>query len=90
MWFDNTFIGLLTKLGYDVSRTVHFYEAWLATLAIVVWHLYFVIFNPDEYPMNIAWLTGTLSEREMAEEHPRELERLKKEAGLAPEAPPAV
>src|SRR5205823_6237124 len=21
MWFDNTFIGLLTKLGYDVSRT---------------------------------------------------------------------
>ena len=90
MWFDNTFIGLLTKLGYDVSRTVHFYEAWLATLAIGVWHLYFVIFNPDEYPMNIAWLTGTLSEREMAEEHPRELERLKKEAGLAPEAPPAV
>jgi cytochrome b subunit of formate dehydrogenase len=92
MWFDNTFIGLLTKLGYDVSRTVHFYEAWLATLAIVVWHLYFVIFNPDEYPMNIAWLTGRLSEREMAEEHPRELERLKKLEGatLAPEAPPTV
>ena len=34
MWFDNTFIGLLTKLGYDVARLIHFYEAWLATLAI--------------------------------------------------------
>ena len=70
MWFDNTFIGLLSKLGYDVTRTIHFYEAWLATLAILVWHIYFVIFNPDAYPMNMSWLTGKLSEREMEEEHP--------------------
>ena len=77
LWFDNTFIGLLTKLGWDVARTVHYYEAWLATLAIIVWHLYFVIFNPDVYPMNLAWWKGTLSEREMHEEHPLELERLK-------------
>ena len=80
MWFDNTFIGLLTKLGYDVSRTIHFYEAWLASLAILVWHFYFVIFNPDAYPMNMSWLTGKLSEREMEEEHPIELERLRDEA----------
>jgi cytochrome b subunit of formate dehydrogenase len=86
MWFDNTFIGLFTKLGYDVSRTIHFYEAWLATLAIIVWHIYFVIFNPDVYPMNSAWLTGTLSEREMEEEHPLELERLR-EASAAEERP---
>lgn len=87
MWFDNTFIGLLTKLGYDVARTIHFYEAWLASLAILVWHLYSVIFNPDMYPMNMAWLRGTLSEREMEEEHPLELERLnaKKQGGTAPE-----
>ena len=77
LWFDNTCIGLLTKLGWDVARTVHYYEAWLATLAIIVWHLYFVIFNPDVYPMNLAWWKGTLSEREMHEEHPLELERLK-------------
>ena len=76
MWFDNTFIRLLTKLGYDVSRTIHFYEAWLATLAILVWHFYFVIFNPDVYPMNMSWLNGRLTEREMEEEHPLELERI--------------
>jgi cytochrome b subunit of formate dehydrogenase len=76
MWFDNTSIGLLSKLGYDVARAIHFYEAWLASLAILVWHFYFVIFNPDVYPMNSSWLTGTLSEREMEEEHPLELERL--------------
>jgi cytochrome b subunit of formate dehydrogenase len=76
MWFDNTSIGLLTKLGWDIARTIHYYEAWLATLAIVVWHFYFVIFNPNVYPMNLAWIRGTLSEAEMAEEHPLELERI--------------
>jgi len=76
MWFDNTFIGLFTKLGYDISRTVHFYEAWLATLAIIVWHLYYVIFNPDIYPLNLAFLKGTITESEMEEEHPLELEEL--------------
>jgi cytochrome b subunit of formate dehydrogenase/bacterioferritin-associated ferredoxin len=79
LWFDNTFIGLLTKLGWDVARTIHYYEAWLAFLAIVVWHFYFVIFNPDVYPMSTAWLTGKLTEEEMHHEHPRELEEIKKE-----------
>jgi len=37
---------------------VHFYEAVLATLAIVVWHFYSVIFDPDVYPLNTAFLTG--------------------------------
>ena len=77
LWFDNTFIGLLTKLGWDVARTVHYYEAWLATLAILVWHMYFVIFNPEIYPINLAFWKGTLTEREMLDEHPLELERLK-------------
>jgi formate dehydrogenase gamma subunit len=89
LWFENTSMGLLTKLGFDISRTVHFYEAILATLAIIVWHFYFVIFNPDVYPMNLAWLTGRVSEREMMEDHPLELERLKKEGAL-PEAKPPL
>jgi len=76
LWFDNTFLGLLTKLGWDVARTIHYYEAWLATLAIIVWHFYFVIFNPDIYPINLAFWKGTLTEEEMAEEHPLELERI--------------
>lgn len=80
MWFDNYFMGLLTKLGWDISRTVHYYEAILATLAIVVWHFYFVMLNPNVYPMSTAWITGKLSEEEMAEEHPLELERLKTES----------
>jgi cytochrome b subunit of formate dehydrogenase len=79
MWFDNTFIGIFTKLGYDISRTIHFYEAWLATLAIIVWHLYYVIFNPDTYPINLAFLKGTITEAEMEEEHALELEAIRRQ-----------
>lgn len=77
LWFDNTSMGYITKLGFDISRLVHFYEAILATLAIIVWHFYFVVFNPDVYPMNLAWLTGRMSEGEMMEEHPLQLEEMK-------------
>ncbi|MGB2869969.1 MAG: cytochrome b/b6 domain-containing protein [Bacteroidota bacterium] len=79
LWFDNTFLGLLTKLWWDVAQAIHYYEAWLATLAIVVWHFYFVIFNPDVYPVNLAFWKGTLTEREMEDEHPLELEKIRRE-----------
>jgi len=78
LWFDNTFLGLLTKLWWDVAQTVHYYEAWLATLAIIVWHFYFVVFNPDVYPINVAFWKGTLTEEEMEEEHPLELEEIRR------------
>ncbi len=77
LWFENVSLGLLTKLWWDVAQTVHYYEAWLATLAIIVWHFYFVIFNPDTYPINLAFWKGTLTEAEMEEEHPLELEQIK-------------
>lgn len=77
LWFDVTFINIIGKKWWDVARVVHYYEAWLATLAIIVWHFYFIIFNPDVYPMNLAWWKGTISEEEMADEHPLELRRLK-------------
>jgi cytochrome b subunit of formate dehydrogenase len=80
MWFENYFIGIFTKLGWDIARTIHFYEACLATLAIVVWHFYFVLFSPNIYPMNTAWFTGKISEEEMADEHPLELSRLRSES----------
>ena len=47
----------------------------------VVWHFYYVIFNPDVYPMNFTWITGKMSEKDMEHEHPLELERRKAEEG---------
>lgn len=76
LWFNTFTVGHFTLLGIDVATLIHYYEAILASLAILVWHTYFVVFNPDVYPMNLSWLFGTITEEEMEEEHPLELERL--------------
>ena len=59
--------NIITLQGWQIARTVHYYEAWLATLAIIVWNTYFFIFNPGAYPMNLAWFKGTITEEEMAD-----------------------
>ena len=79
LWFETEVLLLIPKWGFDLATVVHYYEAWLATLAIVVWHFYWVIFNPDVYPMSLVWWDGHLSDEEMRHEHPRELERLQAE-----------
>ena len=58
LWANNLMLALLPKSWLDVATGVHFYEAVLATLAIVVWHFYSVIFDPDVYPMDTAWFSG--------------------------------
>ena len=58
LWANNLALKLFPKLWLDVATSVHFYEAVLASLAIVVWHFYSVIFDPDVYPLNTAFLTG--------------------------------
>jgi hypothetical protein len=49
----------------------------LATLAIVVWHFYGVIFDPDVYPMDTAWYTGVSVKKH--ELHAQEAEEEKAE-----------
>ena len=72
LWFDNYFTEtwLLPKGVLDVMLIIHYYEAWLATLAIFVWHGYSTIFNPRVYPMNPAWLDGRMPKDLYAHEHP--------------------
>ena len=70
LWANNIAMKLLPKLWLDVATSVHFYEALLATLAIVVWHFYSVIFDPDVYPLNTAFLTGhSVTKQEHSREH---------------------
>jgi cytochrome b subunit of formate dehydrogenase len=71
LWANNLAMKLLPKAWLDVATSVHFYEALLATLAIVVWHFYSVMFDPDVYPLNTAFLTGTsVKKEEQPGEHP--------------------
>ena len=79
LWFKGEWLTYFPMWTFDVARAIHFYEAILATLTIIVWHFYSVVFNPEVYPMNWAWITGKMTEHEMELEHSLELERLKKE-----------
>jgi cytochrome b subunit of formate dehydrogenase len=65
----------------DVAITIHWYEAVLATLAIIVWHLYGVIVDPETYPMNWAWYDGKMSIEHYEHEHPLDLLAIEKARG---------
>jgi len=58
LWANNIALKFLPKQWLDVATSVHFYEATLATLAILVWHFYSSIFDPDVYPLDPTFLTG--------------------------------
>ena len=69
-WFKVIIGGRVPGWWVDVALTIHWYEAVLATLAIIVWHLYAVIFDPDAYPINFAWFDGRISVEHYQHEHP--------------------
>ncbi len=69
IWFKLGIFAFLPRWAIDVALSIHFYEAVLATLAIVVWHFYHVIFDPDVYPVNFAFLDGRVSTEHYREEH---------------------
>jgi cytochrome b subunit of formate dehydrogenase len=58
LWANNLALKLFPKIVLDVATSIHFYEAVLAACAIVIWHFYSVIFDPDVYPLDTAFLTG--------------------------------
>jgi cytochrome b subunit of formate dehydrogenase len=76
LWFENQSLQVVDKWVLDLATLVHYYEAWLAFLAIVVWHLYQNVANPDVYPMNWSWITGRIGEEQLRHEHRAEWERL--------------
>jgi hypothetical protein len=72
----------LPRWAVDIATTIHYYEAILACLAIIVWHFYHVIFDPDVYPLNWACWNGRISSHWQQEEHP-----LEQTPAAAPEYP---
>jgi len=55
---------------------VHGFEAILAFLAIIIWHMYNVHLNPEVFPMSKIWITGKTSKHYLMEHHPLEYEEM--------------
>ena len=90
IWFKISLFSFLPRWWIDIALAIHFYEAVLATLAIIVWHFYQVIFDPDVYPVNFAFIDGRVSEELFREEHELAFEAMKAQRAQesASQAPP--
>jgi cytochrome b subunit of formate dehydrogenase len=75
LWFPEFFMKYLPSWTFETAEIIHYYEAWLATLAILVWHWFFVIFHPEKYPMSTTWMDGKITEDELKHHHPLEYEK---------------
>ncbi len=90
LWFPVFFGNVLPDIAIPMAYIAHSDEAILAISAIVVWHFYNVHYNPDKFPMSRVWLTGRISEEEIAREHPLEYQRLLAQGGDGATASPTT
>lgn len=76
LWFPTIFGDWAPIWLVKVGEIIHFYEAILATLAIIVWHWFFVIFHPSEYPMSLTWIDGKMSIENYRHHHDKHFKQI--------------
>ncbi len=77
-WFPMFITRWLPGAVIPIARAFHGWEAILAVLAILTWHAYHAVFKH----FNKSIFTGYMTEEEMREEHPAELEYLERAAAI--------
>ncbi|MFZ0687809.1 MAG: cytochrome b/b6 domain-containing protein [Terriglobales bacterium] len=78
LWFNDFALRFFPKWVSDAATAVHYYEAILATFAILIWHSYMVMFDPLVYPLDTAFIDGKVPAdhyRHSRPEYYRALER---------------
>jgi cytochrome b subunit of formate dehydrogenase len=72
LWRPDWFLDWTPVWTFEVCRIVHGFEATLAFLAIVIWHMYHVHLRPGVFPMSRVWLSGRISREELRHHHVEE------------------
>ncbi len=92
LWFPEFFARFLPGWAFNLATIVHGDEALLALCFIFTVHFFNGQLRPGKFPLDLVIFTGRARMDYMEEEHPRELERLRRagqlDARTAP-APPA-
>lgn len=76
LWATNLSFRLFPIWVYDIFKIVHSYEAILAFLAIIIWHLYNVHLAPGVFPMSRVWLNGKITGHDLRTHHPLEYQAI--------------
>jgi cytochrome b subunit of formate dehydrogenase len=79
MWQVELSLRLFPLWVHNIFIIVHSYEALLAFLAIIIWHMYNVHLNPENFPMSKIWLNGRITGHELRTLHPLEYGRILEE-----------
>ena len=76
MWNVEFSLRLFPLWVHHIFVIIHGYEAILAFLAIIIWHMYNVHLNPEVFPMSKVWLNGKITGEELRLLHPLEYEKI--------------
>jgi cytochrome b subunit of formate dehydrogenase len=79
MWKVELSLGLFPLWVHDIFVIVHGYEAMLAFLAVIIWHMYNVHLNPEVFPMSKIWINGKITGHELRTLHPLEYRKILEE-----------
>lgn len=71
LWFPEAVTRGAPAWVIELSTVVHFYEALLASLAVLIWHGFFVVLHPRTYPLSFSMVDGRIALDEHAEHHRR-------------------
>jgi formate dehydrogenase subunit gamma len=76
LYFPIVTSRLLPAELIPAAKTMHSYEALLAFLIILVWHLFAVVLSPESFPLDTTIFTGKIRKERLRHEHPLEYEEL--------------
>ena len=76
LWFPVEATVLFPRWVLDIIRVIHGFEAILAYLAIIIWHMYNVHLSPDVFPMSKVWINGRMELAFLRHHHSLEFELL--------------
>ncbi len=76
LWFPVEATILFPRWVLDIIRVVHGFEAILAFMAIIIWHMYNVHLHPEVFPMSRIWINGRMDLDFLRRHHVLEYERL--------------
>jgi cytochrome b subunit of formate dehydrogenase len=82
LWFPNLFTFVLPGGILNVAKIIHSEEALLATGFVFAIHFFNTHLRAEKFPLDMAILTGLVTEAELREERPEYLARIEREGRL--------